>query len=253
VTPAPIYAILFPERPFLEDITVSEVTIDNMQKLPLFGTAVAADGRRMEFNIGNESLIAEKVKPYAVFIGDSITHIWELQAYFGGSERIIVNRGIGGDISDYVRKRFTADTLQLKPELIVMLIGTNDMGWMLEQLDETITDRICENIKSMVKDAVAEGIKIAVASVLPIWGPSWYPVPEFVARKNAQIVEANRRLNPIVEENGGIYVDYHSKMLDENGILRKNLAEDGVHPQSEGYSIMATTLRETLAAKGITI
>jgi lysophospholipase L1-like esterase len=105
----------------------------------------------------------------------------------------------------------------------------------------------------MVTDAVADGIKIAVASVLPIWGPSWYPVPEFVSRKSAQIVEANNRLKPIVEENGGIYVDYHSKMLDENQILRKNLAEDGVHPQSEGYSIMATTLRETLAAKGITI
>lgn len=232
---------------------MSEVTLENMIKLPPYGTAVAADGRRMEFNICNESLIAEGVRPYAVFIGDSITHIWELQAYFGGTERIIVNRGIGGDVSEYVKKRFTADALQLKPKLIVMLIGTNDMGWMLEQLDDAITDRLCENIESMIKDARNEGIEIAVASVLPIWGPSWYPVPEFVSRKSAQIVEANRRLKTIVEENGGIYVDYHSQMLDENGILPRNLAEDGVHPQSAGYAIMANTLRETLAKKTIVI
>jgi lysophospholipase L1-like esterase len=232
---------------------LSEVRVNDMLKLPLFGSAVAADGRRMEFNIGNESLIAEGVRPHAVFIGDSITHIWELQAYFGGSERIIANRGIGGDVSEYVRKRFAADALQLKPELIVMLIGTNDMGWVLEQLDDTVTDRLCENVESMVKDACAEGITIAVASVLPIWGPSWYPVPEFVARKNAQIVEANRRLKIVVEENGGIYVDYHFHMLDNNGILPRDLAEDGVHPQSAGYVIMAKTLRETLAKNGIQI
>ena len=82
----------------------------------LFSVGVAADSRRGEFDFGNESLVLQEMRPDFVFIGDSITHLWELQAFFGSTGKVLINRGIGGDISTYVLKRFEADVIQLQPK-----------------------------------------------------------------------------------------------------------------------------------------
>ena len=226
---------------------------NSVLKPGLFGVAVSADSRRGEFDFGNESLLMEGVRPDALFIGDSITHLWELQAYFGGSGKVLINRGIGGDTSTYVRKRYAADALQLQPKLIVMKIGTNDMGWGIEQLDEAISDTVCENIAAMAVDTRAAGIPLAICSVLPIWGPNWLMCPDFTGRKNAQIVRVNTRLQVIAVEHDAIYVDYYHAMVNPDGTLPLGLADDGVHPHAAGYAIMARVLRETLAKKGIVL
>lgn len=219
----------------------------------LFGCAVSADSRRFEFDCGNESLLAANVRPDVLFIGDSITHLWELQAYFGGTGTILINRGIGGDTSTYVRKRFAADALQLRPRLIVMKIGTNDLGWGMEQLADSIIDTISENITAMSEDARAAEIPLALCSLLPIWGPNWYPVPAFTTRKNAQIVATNARLRAIAADTGAYYIDYYSAVLTDSGELLHELAEDGIHPNAAGYTIMAHVLRETLRNNGVTL
>lgn len=224
---------------------------ESVIKPGMFGLAVAADNRRGEFDFGNESLLMEGVQPDVLFIGDSITHLWELQAYFSGSGKILINRGIGGDTSTYVRKRYAADALQLQPKLIVMKIGTNDLGWGLEQLDEAISDIICENISAMASEAKAAGIPLAICSILPIWGPNWLSCAEFSERKNAQIVRINSRLQIIAAENKSIYVDYFSNMVNLAGEMQTDLADDGVHPHSKGYAIMARVLRQELAKHNI--
>ena len=94
---------------------------------------------------------------------------------------------------------------------------------------------------------------MAICSVLPVWGPSWYPVPEFTDRRNAQIVALNRRLAEIAPAQGAIWVDYHSRMTDQTGKLRADLADDGVHPHTLGYRIMAQALREALAPHGLSL
>lgn len=225
---------------------------DSVIKPGLFGENCAADMRRGEFDFGNESLLAEGTRPGVVLIGDSITHLWEVQAYFGASGRILINRGIGGDITTNVRRRFEADALQLKPGLIVMLIGTNDMGWDVPALNDAISDTVLGNIAAMADSAKAAGIAIAVASILPIWGPPWCP-EEFSALKNAQIAAANPRLKQLCEDHGAIYVDYHTPFLGENGEMRRELADDGVHPHCAGYAIMAKALKEALVSAGIEI
>lgn len=219
----------------------------------LFGDGVAADSRRFEFDYGNESLVLAGVRPDAVFIGDSITHLWELQAYFGGTGKILVNRGIGGDVSTYMRKRFAADVLQLHPALTVMKIGTNDLGWEPAQLNPALTEIVCDNITDMTIMAQKSGIRAAVCSLLPIWDSAGSTEATFAPRKNSQINDINARLQAMTAETGAIYVDYHSEMLAPDGSLRRELAEDGVHPHSAGYTIMARVLRETLAGQGITI
>lgn len=228
-------------------------TRPQVAKPGMFGLTVPADVRRLEFDYCNESLLMQGIRPDFLFIGDSITNLWELQAYFGGSGKILINRGIGGDTSTYVRKRFQADALQLQPRIIIMKIGTNDLNWQLAELNDAITDTVCDNIAAMAEEAVQAGITMVICSVLPIWGPTWYMLPEFIARKNRQIVDLNARLQTYCAEKGIIYVDYHSRMVDDNGELPRELADDGVHPHSAGYLIMANTLRETLAQHGITL
>lgn len=214
-----------------------------------FGTFFAADTRRAEFDRFNESLLAEGVRPDAVFIGDSITHYWELAAYFPG---VVINRGIGGDISTAVRRRFEADAIQLRPRLIVMCIGANDLGWDLFALKDEAIDQVCENVAAIIDMANDAAIPIAVGSMLPMWGPFWH-TPEFTVKKIGMLITANERLKPVAEERGAIWVDYHSPMADDNGEMRHELADDGVHPNYLGYAIMADTLRATLAKAGIDI
>lgn len=225
---------------------------DSVIKPGVFGTFYAADTRRGEFDRFNESLLMEGVRPDAVFIGDSLTHYWELAAYFCEKGQIIINRGIGGDISTAVRMRFEADAIQLKPKLIVMCIGANDMGWDMSALERPTIDTVCENTAAMIDTAKAAGIPIAIGSLLPMWGPFWH-TPEFTIKKIRMLVDANDRLKPIVQQHGAIWVDYHSALVDENGEMRHDLADDGVHPNAPGYAIMAKVLKETLRGAGIDI
>ncbi len=218
----------------------------------MFGTFYAADTRRGEFDRFNESLLMEGVRPDAVFIGDSITHYWELAAYFCDKGQVVVNRGIGGDISPAVCRRFEADAIQLKPRLIVLCVGANDLGWTMSALTETAIDQVCENNAAMVARAGEAGILIAVGSMLPMWGHFWH-TPEVTTKKIEMLVETNIRLEPLVKENGGVWVDYHSALVNENGEMRHELAEDGVHPDAEGYRIMAGVLKTALREAGITI
>lgn len=222
----------------------------------MFEEGAAANGRRVEFDYCNESLVLAGVRPDVLFIGDSITHIWELQAYFGGTGTILVNRGIGGDISTNVRRRFAADVLQLQPRAVVMKIGTNDLGWEPAALSDELSDVVCFNIGEMTADAREAGITMAVCSILPVWGPNWLSEEDiaiFAPRKNAQIVEINARLRAMCAATGAIYVDYHAHMLDANDLLIRDMAEDGVHPHHAGYEVMARVLRATLAEHGIPI
>lgn len=221
---------------------------DSVIKPGTFGTFYAADTRRGEFDRFNESLLAEGVRPDAVFIGDSLTHYWELAAYFPG--RIVINRGIGGDISTAVLRRFDADAIQLKPKLIVLCIGANDLGWELSALTEEAIIRVCDNNAAIIDKAKQAGIPIAVGSMTPMWGPFWH-TPEFTTKKIGILVETNRRLKPIVESRGAIWVDYHTALVDDKGEMRHELADDGVHPNGAGYAIMARTLKEALAKTGI--
>src|SRR5256884_10016599 len=103
----------------------------NLTRPGEFGLAVAADTRRGVFDYHSEALLARGVPIAAVCIGDSITDMCALDAFFQSTSGFLVNRGIGGDRSPYVRRRFEADVLQLRPRLAMILIGVNNT-WDLD-------------------------------------------------------------------------------------------------------------------------
>ncbi len=222
----------------------------------VFGLQVAADSRRGVFDYHNEALEALAIPVDAVFIGDSITDMWNLAAFFQGSSGFVVNRGIGGDRTPYVRRRFAADVLQLHPRLLVMKIGVNniwdlDIWWdkKLVRTPEEIEDEIVSDITAMVSEARQQDIAVALCSILP----TDIPFNGNTGIRNALIVRANTRLRDVAQEAGAVYVDYHRHLAGADGLtLRPGLADDGLHPHVIAYKIMADVLLETLGTAGIT-
>lgn len=224
-----------------------------------FSLYVPADKRREEFDTNNEALISNDVHVDFVFIGDSITEGWELNAYFGGKNKIAINRGISGDTAEYLVKRFEADTLQLKPDYCVILIGINDAS-ALESLPnvwvptgrgrsmesvEKIRDRVVKCYISMLDQAKKYSQKLVICSILPSNIPK---VSEKNNERNKYVALVNSDLKSICEKEGCIFVDYHSRFADCDGLtLKTGLSDDGVHPNVSGYNLMADILRTTLA------
>jgi acyl-CoA thioesterase I len=174
-----------------------------------------------------------------VFMGDSITEGWgRLDRFFPGKP--YVNRGISGQTTPQMLIRFRSDVIDLKPRVVVILAGTNDVAGNTGPMTPQMTQ---DNLMSMVDLAKTNHIRVVLASVLPAfdfpWRPGLEPAPK-IAALNAWIKEYAAR-------NRIVYLDYYTAMVDNRQGLKAELTGDGVHPNEAGYAVMAP-----LAEKAIT-
>jgi lysophospholipase L1-like esterase len=169
-----------------------------------------------------------------VFFGDSITDMWPIAKYFPGKP--YVNRGIGGQTTRQMLVRFRADVINLHPAAVVILAGTNDIAGNTGPMT---LEEIEGNYTSLAELARANNIRVIFSSVLPIhnYAPKYDFL--FIQRSPEKILELNRWLRDYCASNGCVYLDYFSAMVDPKGLLKKELAEDGLHPDPGGYAIMA--------------
>lgn len=194
----------------------------------------------------------DKVPPLAknenrvVFLGDSITDGWKLDEYFPGKPYI--NRGISGQTTPQMLIRMRPDVIALKPKVVVLLAGTNDIAGNTGPMT---LEMIENNYASIADLAKINGIKMVFASVLPIHDYGRNKVSE--RRSPEQILKLNEWLKNYCKANGHIYLDYFSTMIDENGMLKTELANDGLHPNADGYKLMAplaeAAIRQALRRK----
>ena len=165
-----------------------------------------------------------------VFMGDSITELWAQQPFIAGNPHF-AGRGIGGQTTLQMLVRFRSDVLRLKPKLVHIMAGTNDVAG--NNGPESDTD-IEGAIQSMVELALANHIKVVLASVPPAadfkWHPGLNPAP--------RIREINAWLKSYANRAGVTYVDYWPALATESGALKAELSEDGVHPNAQGFAAM---------------
>jgi lysophospholipase L1-like esterase len=181
-----------------------------------------------------------------VFFGDSITDIWHLDEYFPGKP--YVNRGIGGQTTPQMLVRFRQDVINLQPKVVVILAGTNDIAgnsgpMRLEDIEA--------DYASLAELARANHVRVVFSSVLPVHNYTPKSQDFFAQRSPEKILELNRWLKNYVAEHADcIYLDYFSAMVDEKGLMKKDIADDGLHPNAAGFKIMAP-LAETAIEKAL--
>ena len=169
-----------------------------------------------------------------VFLGDSITDYWKLPDYFSGKPYI--NRGIDGQTTPEMLVRFRQDVIDLHPKVVVMLAGTNDIAGVT---GPTSNEDIEANYASMAELARAHRIRMVFASVLPVHNYTHDAEESFALRPRDRILALNKWLRDYCAKNRLVYLDYFSALVDERGMLKRVLADDGLHPTDAGYKIMA--------------
>jgi len=169
-----------------------------------------------------------------VFFGDSITDIWKLADSFPGKP--YVNRGIGGQTTPQMLVRFRQDVINLEPKVVVILAGTNDIAGNTGPMRN---EDIEANYASLAELARQHGIKVVYASVLPVHNYTEKAKDFFAQRPQGRILELNTWLKDYCAKNDIVYLDYFSAVVDDKGMLKKELADDGLHPNAAGYKIMA--------------
>ena len=167
-----------------------------------------------------------------VFMGDSITENWEIINPEFFSENKFINRGIGGQTSPQMLIRFRSDVIELKPSLIIILAGTNDIAG---NTGPTTIKMIANNIISMSELAISHGINVIISSVLPVYNYNWSDVEE----PNKKIVNLNKILSDYSTEKNLSYLDYYSSMVDSRPGLKKEYSDDEVHPNNAAYTLMS--------------
>lgn len=178
-----------------------------------------------------------------VFFGDSITDFWRLDTSFPG--RPYVNRGISGQTTSQMLVRFRSDVIALHPKVVVILAGTNDLAGNTGPMSLEETEG---NFASLAELATSHGIKVVFSSILPVHAYTEKALDFFAGRPMAKILELNRWLKDYCAAQDHVYLDYCTPMLDAKGYFKRELAEDGLHPNADGYKLMAPLAEAAIQA-----
>ena len=176
--------------------------------------------------------VKAKGKPKAVLIGDSITEGWAGQSKDFFENNNYVGRGISGQTSPQALLRFRPDVIDLKPDVVLINIGINDIA---ENTGDYFPEFTLCNIRSMVELAQANGIKVVIGAVLPA---AEFPWRKEIKDIPAKVMALNANLKKLAEEKKVVYLDYFNRLKDDRNGLSKEMAGDGVHPTKACYAIM---------------
>ncbi|MHB8579799.1 MAG: SGNH/GDSL hydrolase family protein [Ignavibacteriaceae bacterium] len=189
---------------------------------------------------------ADKILPYQtpgekriVFMGNSITEFWAKIDTDFFANKTYIDRGISGQTSPQMLLRFRQDVINLKPSIVVILAGTNDIA---ENTGPISLEDVLENIISMIQLAEANKIKVILSSVLPAYDFPWHPG----LKPAEKIVKLNNMIKSYSQKNNIVYVDYYSSMVDDRKGLDRRFTNDGVHPTLAGYKIMDRLIEKAI-------
>ena len=174
----------------------------------------------------------------AVFMGDSITDFWQ-QPRFGGffPGKNYVDRGISAQTTPQMLIRLRPDVIALKPKVVVILAGTNDIAGNTGPMSN---EDIQNNLASMAEIARANNVRVVLSSITPISAYHAAPnTPPQTARRPVERIKAiNDWMKSYAAANKHVYLDYYSAMTDGSGMLKTEFSEDDLHPNA-GYKVMA--------------
>jgi len=178
-----------------------------------------------------------------VFMGDSITDNWghHIAQFFPGKPYL--NRGISGQVTAQMLLRFYPDVIALKPKAVLILAGTNDIGGNIGPVPLETTENY---LASMAEMARGNNIKVILAALTPVCDYH-ERTPQTARRPPEKILELNRWIKDYCAKNGFTYLDYFSATVDDKGMFKAEITDDGLHPTAAGYAIMAPLAEKAIA------
>lgn len=174
-----------------------------------------------------------------VFMGNSITDSWIRVDPDFFERNGFLDRGISGQTTVHMLARFRSDVIDLKPQVVVILAGINDIARNNGPIE---LENVFGNIVSMCELAKFNGIRVVLCSVLPCDRFSWRPE----IKPAAAVAELNTMLRQYAAEHKIPYVNYHAALDNGSGGLDTRISQDGCHPTLYGYTLM-----EPMVVEGI--
>lgn len=185
------------------------------------------------YHADNRRLTSQPPQPgRVVFLGDSITDFWNLAKYF--PDKPYINRGISGQTTPQVLLRMFPDVIKLRPEVVILLAGTNDIAGNTGSMTIAM---IQDNFQAIADLASLHGIKLVLCSLPPV--SDYTANPQTPLRPPADILKLNEWLKSFAVESHAGFVDYYAALVDDQGMLRHGLSNDGLHPNDQGYASMS--------------
>jgi lysophospholipase L1-like esterase len=182
----------------------------------------------------------QKGEKRVVYMGDSITDFWIGNDGDFFKSNNYYDRGISGQTTGQMLVRFREDVINLKPDVVVILAGINDIA---ENNGPSKLEDVMGNIMSMAELARANKIKVVLSSVTPAAAFPWRPTID----PKEKVKALNEMIKAYCDKNNFIYLDYFTAMADENRGLPTTLSKDGVHPNLAGYKIMEPLAQAAIA------
>ena len=174
-------------------------------------------------------------QPLVVFMGDSITEMWEQRRPSFFLDHNYLCRGIGGQSVEHMLARFQSDVVDHHPKAVVILGGINNIAGNNGRI---APENIVGCIRSMCEIARSNGITPILCSLLPCNRFFWVPD----AKPAQDVIRLNGLLKAYADRAGVTYVDYHSQMSLPDGSMPAEYSSDGCHPVEEGFVRMEEIL-----------
>lgn len=209
----------------------------NAERLPVSGMPEDDWGQLCVFRAENRQLLEKRSFPEVVMIGDSITARWPTAG------RDVANRGIGGQVSAQVLLRFRQDAIGLRPSVIHILVGINDISGLRGPQSP---DMVRNDIAAMVELARANAIPVVIGTIGPARDVASRPQVD----RRKWVPAINGWLRRFAQSEGVIIADYHAVLSRKDGSMRSELFADTVHPNEKGYAAMAPVLRAAIEQAG---
>jgi lysophospholipase L1-like esterase len=236
-----LFLLAIAQQLFIKHAVAQVATMEQMQKEYQDWSKVRNDWPNFaRYRADNAALAAPAAgENRVVFMGNSITDGWIGASPEFFSANHYIDRGISGQTTPQMLVRFRADVVALKPKVVVMLCGINDIAG---NTGPSTLEMIEDNIASMTEIAKANNIKVILSSVLPAFDFPWKPGMEPAGK----VIALNAWIKAYATRAKVNYLDYFTSLKDERNGMQARYSKDGVHPNKLGYSVM-----EPLAKKAI--
>ncbi|MDE6605206.1 MAG: hypothetical protein K2K85_04200 [Clostridia bacterium] len=197
---------------------------------------VVKQTKRDNYTLLNENYAQ---KNQTVLIGDSIIEIYNTELFDGVLDTKVYNRGISGDTSDKLLERLEDNALNIAPQTLIVLVGTNDLSRKIS------LDTVLDNISKTVEKSKQAGVEnIIICSLLPV-NKSINSTMVGI-RSNKDIQQLNSLLKEECLHQQVTFVDLYPILADGDGNFDKQYTYDGLHPNAQGYVVITQALKKVL-------